>query len=70
MLRFVPELRVKARFIIYAHLQASKYLSGKEVIDGLFILTHAHQSLRRALQFNANSSPQSKEKKLCALQIV
>ncbi len=70
MVLFVPELRVKARFMFYAHLQASQYLSGKEVIDRQFLLTHAHLSLRRALRFYANSQTQSKEKKLCALQIM
>jgi hypothetical protein len=42
----------------------------KEVVGTIFLQTHAHQLLRRALQFNVNSPPQSKEKKPCALQIV
>ena len=85
----VPDLRVKARFMIHAHAQASKCLSDnaeafpgmlamvfvlcvillrvlhfkiKEVIDTLFLLTHAQQSLRRALRFYANPQTQTKEK--------
>ncbi len=58
----VPELRVKARFMFQAQVQANTDLSDKEVIHSLFILTHAHPSLRRALRYFTNPQTQSKEK--------
>ena len=89
VLLIVPDLRVKARFMIHVHVRASQCLSDnteafpgvlatvfvlcvillrvlhfriKEVIDTIFLLMHAHQLLRRALQFYANPQTQSKEK--------